>query len=251
MTPAAADPDVRSVRIVGGGRAGTSFEGALRAAGWAVEVIAHSSDALADAAHGVPLVLLCVPDARIRETAERITPDPDTVVAHCAGASGLDVLGSHPRSASVHPLVSLADPVTGARRLHGAWFAVAGDPTVRAVVDALHGRYVEVPDEARATYHAAAAIASNHLVALLGQVERVASTIGVPLEAFLDLAAGSLENVAELGPAQALTGPVARGDWETVRAHLEALDPEERAAYRAMADQAALLAGREPLAGGR
>lgn len=231
------------VRVVGRGRAGGSFEGALRAAGWAVELIAHDDDRLPDAARDVDLVLLCVPDGAIAPVAARIDAHETTVVAHCAGSRTLEELAAHPRRASVHPLVSMPDPVRGARRLIGAWFAVAGDPLVGEVVRALRGTAVEVPDDRRVEYHAAAVIASNHLVALMGQVERVATGAGVPLEAFLDLSRGSLENVAEVGPAAALTGPVARGDHETVLAHLSALDPAERLAYRALADAAARLVG--------
>jgi predicted short-subunit dehydrogenase-like oxidoreductase (DUF2520 family) len=151
----------------------------------------------------------------------------------------------------VHPLVSLPEPALGAQRLVGAWYAVAGDPIARDVVTALSGTAVEVGDAARTRYHAAAVIASNHLVALMGQVERVAGDVGVPLEAFLALARGSLDNVAALGPADALTGPVARGDLATVRAHLEALAPEEREAYRALAAQAGRLVGLDPFASDR
>jgi predicted short-subunit dehydrogenase-like oxidoreductase (DUF2520 family) len=97
----------------------------------------------------------------------------------------------------------------------------------------------------RARYHAAAVIASNHMVALMGQVERMAAELGVPSEAFLDLAAASLENVAALGPTAALTGPVARGDWDTVRHHLGVLHPAERPAYLALAAEAARLAARD------
>jgi predicted short-subunit dehydrogenase-like oxidoreductase (DUF2520 family) len=129
----------------------------------------------------------------------------------------------------------------GARRLRRAWFAVAGDPIVDEIVSALDGHAVEVDDAHRAVYHAAAVIASNHLVALLGQVERVAATAGVPLEAYLDLVRGTVENVAELGPRAALTGPVARGDGATIARHLAALAPEERPAYEAMVDAARRL----------
>lgn len=232
------------VRIVGRGRAGGSFIGALTAAGWSVDPIAHDAPDLNRAADDVDLVLLCVPDAAIAVTAAAIDAVEGVAVAHCAGAAALDVLAPHGRRASVHPLVSLPDAVVGGRRLPGAWFAIAGDDVARQVVDALGGHAVEVPDEARVRYHAAAAIASNHLVALLGQVERVAAGVGVPLVAFLDLARGSLDNVAERGPRAALTGPVARGDVETVRAHLAALPEAERAAYLALADQAARLVGR-------
>jgi predicted short-subunit dehydrogenase-like oxidoreductase (DUF2520 family) len=105
----------------------------------------------------------------------------------------------------------------------------------------LDGRLVEVDDADRTTYHAAAVMASNHLVALLGAVERVAAQAGVPLDAFLDLVRGTVDNVAVLGPEGALTGPVARGDWDTVARHLAALPESERGTYQAMTDAAERL----------
>jgi predicted short-subunit dehydrogenase-like oxidoreductase (DUF2520 family) len=233
------------VRILGPGRAGGSFAGALTEAGWSVD-LADRDRSPAGAAAGVDLVLVCVPDRAVPDVAAAVDPVVGTVVAHCSGSLGLDVLATHRRRASVHPLVSLPSARVGALRLRGAWFGVAGDPLVHQVVAAVDGRPVEVPDDRRATYHAAAVVASNHLVALLGQVERIAATAGVPLEAYLDLARGSLDNVARLGPVAALTGPVARGDWDTVDRHLEALPADERAAYRALAEEAARLAGRPP-----
>ena len=89
---------------------------------------------------------------------------------------------------------------SGAARLaSGVTFAVAGDPWPRAMVEALGGRLVEVADEDRAAYHAAACIAANHVVALLGQVERVAASVGLDLEAFLPLARAAVDDVAALG----------------------------------------------------
>jgi predicted short-subunit dehydrogenase-like oxidoreductase (DUF2520 family) len=105
---------------------------------------------------------------------------------------------------------------------------------VRTVVDALGGQWFMIADDDRAGYHAAACIASNHLVALLGQAERVGASAGVPREAFLDLVRATVENVAALGPVRALTGPAARGDLETLQRHREALPPSELAAYDAM-----------------
>jgi predicted short-subunit dehydrogenase-like oxidoreductase (DUF2520 family) len=166
--------------------------------------------------------------------ARQVEPVPGTVVAHLAGSLGLDVLAPHPRRGSVHPLVALPDAEVGSARLTGAWFALAGDPIVRSVVDSLGGRWFTVADEDRAAYHAAACIASNHLVALLGQAERVGASAGVPREAFLDLVRATVENVAALGPERALTGPAARGDVETLDRHRAALDPTEVAAYDAM-----------------
>jgi pantoate--beta-alanine ligase len=206
-----------------------------------VEPLLGRGDELSGAAAGVDLLVLAVPDGEVGKVAAAVQPDAGTVIAHLAGSLTLDALAPHARRASIHPLVSLAKAETGAERLAGAWFAVAGDPLGAEVVADLAGHAVEVPEERRAAYHAAASIASNHLVALLGQAERVAASAGVPFEAYLDLVRGTVENVATLGPAAALTGPVARGDWATVDRHLAALDPAERPAYEAMAAQASRL----------
>ena len=102
----------------------------------------------------------------------------------------------------------LPNPTVGARRLAGgATFAVAGDPVARQMAESLGGRTVEVADADRAAYHAAACIAANHVVALLGQVERVAAAAGLPLDAFLDLTRAAVDDVGRLGPRGALTGP--------------------------------------------
>lgn len=231
------------VRIIGPGRAGRSLHLALARAHWPVEDLLGRRDDLAAAAHDVDLLVIAVPDAAVADVAAAVEPDPRSVVAHLSGSLGLAPLSGHPRRAVLHPLVAMPDPERGAERLVGAWFglAVDGDPLVEAVVDELHGRVVRVAEGDWARYHAAAAIAANHLVALLGQVERVAASIGAPLEAYLDLARGSLADVAALGPAAALTGPVRRGDTATVERHQAALPEEERAAYRALAEEAARL----------
>jgi predicted short-subunit dehydrogenase-like oxidoreductase (DUF2520 family) len=230
------------VRIVGPGRAGTSLALALTNAGWDVAPMLGRRDDPADAAGGVDLLVLATPDDAIRDVARAVAPVASTVVAHLSGARGLDVLAPHERRAAVHPLVALPTPEVGAKRLVGGWFAVAGDSLADEVVTALRGRSFTVEDADRATYHAAAVIASNHLVALMGQVERLAGDVGVPLDAYLDLAAATLDNVAELGPGAALTGPAARGDEATIRRHLRALPADERRAYRGMVEAARRLA---------
>ncbi len=230
----------RSLRVVGPGRAGSALAAALDEVGWEVRPPVRHGDDPSAAGHGVDLVVVATPDAAIAEVAAAIEPDGATVVAHLAGSLGLEVLVPHPARAALHPLVSIPSSEVGARRLRaGASFAVAGDPPgalalVEAAVAALGGRSFTVADADRAAYHAAAAIASNHLVALLGQVERVAASAGVPLEAYLDLVRATLDNVAELGPAAALTGPVARGDWDTVERHRAALPADELLAYDAL-----------------
>jgi predicted short-subunit dehydrogenase-like oxidoreductase (DUF2520 family) len=233
----------RRVRIVGPGRAGSSLAGALgEAGGWEVLPLLRRGDDVSGAADGADLVVVATPDGEIAKVARAIRPRDGVVVAHLSGAAVLDVLAPHRRRASVHPLVALPNPEIGARRLRGAWFALAGDPIGQKVVEALGGRAFAVDEADRVVYHAAAVIASNHLVALLGQVERLADAVGVPLEAYLDLVSATVDNVRALGPAAALTGPAARGDEATIRRHLEALPADERDAYRALADAARRLA---------
>ncbi len=157
----------------------------------------------------------------------------------------------------MHPLQSLPSVDVGVARLAGSWCAVDGPPLVERLATVLGLQPFRVGDDQRATYHAAATIASNHLVALIGQVERLADAAGVPVEALLPLVRATLDNVDELGPERALTGPVARGDVDTVLRHLDALPDDERAAYRALAEQARRLARpdddamRRALEGGR
>jgi predicted short-subunit dehydrogenase-like oxidoreductase (DUF2520 family) len=229
---------MRSLRVIGPGRAGGSLARALTAAGWTVVEPLGRGDDVTGAAAGVDLLVLATPDAAVADVAAAVSPMPTTVVAHLAGSLGLDVLAGHERRAALHPLRSIPTPTTD---LRGAWFAVAGDPLAADIVDELGGHRVAVADADRAAYHAAACIASNHLVALLGQAQRVAATAGVPLAAYLDLVRQTVDNVAALGPAEALTGPVRRGDEETVARHLAAIDPSEREAYLALAAAARRL----------
>lgn len=240
-----------SIRIIGGGRAGGSFEGAFGAAGVDVRKILHRLDGVRGAARDVDAVLLAVPDRVVGEIAAAIEPVPETVILHCSGSLGLEVLAPHARRASLHPLVTLPDPVIGALRLRGRpFFAVAGDQLATELVLALHGQPIVVPDELRATYHAAACIAANHLVGLLGQVQRVAQSAGLPLEAFLPLARGALDDVALLGPADALTGPASRGDLVTIERHRAVLDEAELSGYEAGVALAERLASERVLARG-
>jgi predicted short-subunit dehydrogenase-like oxidoreductase (DUF2520 family) len=196
-------------------------------------VLARGDD-LGDAAHGVDVVIIATPDAVVAEVAAAIRPVAGTVVLHLSGALGLDVLAPHQRRASLHPLMPLPSPEVGRVRLRsGITFAVAGDPMATTLGRALGGRCIEIDDDHRAAYHAAACIAANHLVALLGQVERVAARAGLGVDAFMALAAAALQDVADLGPAAALTGPAARGDDATVARHRRALAAEEIAGYDA------------------
>lgn len=220
-----------TVRVLGPGRAGTSFTLALRAAGHVVDGPRGRGTALHSLAEGVDALILAVPDDELAHVAAEVVPSSRCCVLHLSGSLGLDVLAPHPRRGSMHPLVPLPNPRVGAARLRTATIAVAGDPMASTLAADIGARLVTVADEDRAAYHAAACVAANHVVALLGQVERIAATVGLGVEDYLDLVRCAVDDVAALGPRDALTGPAARGDWATIARHLDALPLDERASY--------------------
>lgn len=234
-------------RVIGPGRAGLSVALALEAVGYHSEGVVRRGGPVRDAARGVDVLLIATPDDTVTEVSAQIAPVGSTVVLHLSGSLGLEALASHPRRGSLHPLVPLPSPAVGTVRLRsGITFAVAGDPMARQLAEDLGGRVVEVDDAQRVSYHAAAAIAANHLVALLGQVERVAAAAGLPLDAFAGLVRAATEDAFALGPRAALTGPAGRGDWRTIEGHRRALAAlpgprTEVAAYDAMVDLARRL----------
>lgn len=257
----------RTLSLVGPGRAGTAIAEALAARGWRVVGVAGRDPARAGAvaellgaevrpldavALGAGLLIVATPDAAVGAAAlDAVTgAGPGTLVLHLAGAHGVELLEpartARPdlRFGALHPLQSLAG-AGSAERLEGAHAAVEGPDEVADLARELGLQPFTVDPALRTRYHATAAVASNHLVALLGTVQRLAAEAGVPFEAFLPLVRASLEAAAMHGPAAALTGPVARGDRATVAAHLAALDPSERPAYRALAREALRLSGRE------
>jgi predicted short-subunit dehydrogenase-like oxidoreductase (DUF2520 family) len=223
-----------NISIVGDGRSGSSFAIALRRIGHDVRVVHHDDVS----SLGEPdLIILCVPDDAISAVAATIPLSDAYVVAHVAGSRNLDVLAPHRRVGSIHPLMALPSHEE-AQRLVGATYCVAGDDLMGGVARSLGGRVITLRDDQRTIYHAAAVVASNHLVALMGQVRTLAESIGLTLEDFLPLAEQSLVDVERFGPDDALTGPASRGDMATIDAHLAALPESERATYVALANAA-------------
>lgn len=235
----------KTLTVIGNGRAGGALVAALDAIGWPVDAVLGRSDDYSDACNDTDIVVIAAPDDALATVAARIEPG-NGVVMHLSGSRTLDVLAPHERRASMHPLMSLPDPVRGAKRLlDNCAFAVCGDPVAELLVQALGGRGFAVDDDDRASYHAAASIAANHVVTLCAQVERVAGNIGAPADAFWRLISTSVENASQLGASAALTGPAARGDWDTIAAHLSSLPPDEQVLYRAVAKAAAELANQQ------
>lgn len=251
---------IRTVSLIGPGRAGTSVVGALVDAGWTVGAVAGrdperetvrtaarqwgaTATEVGAVAEAADLIVIATPDAEIAAVAEQLasTVRSETLVIHLSGARGLDALDALPgRTGALHPLQTFPARFE-ARVVAGSWCAVTGDPDVEILARELGMTPFSVPDADRARYHAAACVASNHLVALMAQVEAIAVA---PREAFGPLVRATVEHVVAMGSAAALTGPVARGDVETVRAHLGAIPTAEREAYLALARRAAVLAGR-------
>ena len=219
---------IGSVRVVGTGRAGGAIAGRLAERGLRVTT---GREPLADA----ELVILAVPDAAIPEVAPRVPIGP--WLAHVSGATSLAALEPHRRRFSVHPLQTLSRE-RGPEQLDGAWAAVTAESGEAAAIggwlaETLGLRPFPLADADKPLYHAGAAIASNFLVTLYRAAARLMESSGAPPEALVPLMERTIEN------GFALTGPIARGDWTTVDAHLRAL--EERAPdlvplYRALAE---------------
>jgi predicted short-subunit dehydrogenase-like oxidoreductase (DUF2520 family) len=197
--------------VVGHGRLGTALSAALRASGVAVEGPLGRGATGA----GADVVLLCVPDAEIAAAASCLRRG--RLVGHCSGATTLAPLHQHPDAFSLHPLMTVT--AAGAT-FAGASAAVAGTTehardTARALATALGMTPLEIAEEDRAAYHAAASVASNFLVTLQWAAERIAGE-GVDRAALAPLVRATVENWLADGPERALTGPIVRGDDATV-----------------------------------
>ena len=210
--------------IVGDGRMGRALSAALRTAGVAVRgPLARGADAA-----GAAIVLLCVPDREIARASAAIAAG--ALVGHVSASADLSLLAPHERFA-MHPLLSV---VGASARFAGATCVVEGS-TVRAtsVARALAARLgmtarVIAPEQ-RPLYHAAATMASNYLVTLEASAEHLARQVGLDRSALVPLVRATVEQWAALGAREALTGPIARGDEETIarqRAAVAAAAPD-------------------------
>jgi predicted short-subunit dehydrogenase-like oxidoreductase (DUF2520 family) len=217
---------VKTVQVVGAGRVGSAI--AARLAQRGVELRDEEAE----------LVLLCVPDTAIADTAARIEPGP--WVAHVSGATPLAALDPHERRFGLHPLQTFTR-ARGPEQLDGAWAAVTGEsPQARELgfelARLLGLEPFELDEAARPLYHAGAAIASNYLVTLHRVAADLFRAAGAPPEALTPLMRRTIDNGFEL------TGPIERGDWETVEAHrraIRATRPELEPLYDELAEATA------------
>lgn len=266
--------------LVGAGPVATALAGALRLGGvpvlglWArrpaaaraagsIAGVAAFSSAPPDILLESEVVILAVRDAAIAEVAQMLLGtgliNKRHVLLHCAGAApARDLLGAVAAQVggvgTLHPLSAIADGKLSMRALKGTVFGVEGDDVGRAaaskLVAAVNGVVLALDGSQMAAYHAAAAMASNYIVALIDAAAAVLATVGVPADraaqALVPLAEGALRNVSAHGTTGGLTGPVRRGDIATVTRHLEAMRdrPELGEIYRVLARRAADIAAR-------
>lgn len=228
--------------IIGPGRAGGSLGLAAQAAGHrVVAVVPGPSGRVPPPLAGVvsdsrslpaaDLLFICTRDDGIAAAVGALAGAGRTVpvVAHCSGFTSVEVLAPLTRSGAVvgslHPLQTLPDPATGARSLAGAWAAVTGpaSPQLSAFAASVGMRPFALADEDKAIYHAAASSAANFVVEALAVAEDLFAARQLPFEALEPLVGAIVANVFRLGSGPALTGPVARGDVETVRGQLAAV----------------------------
>ncbi len=243
--------------VVGAGPVATALAGALRLGGvpvlglWArkaasaraagaVAGVAAFSSAPPDLMLEAHVVLVAVRDAAIAEVAQMLVATGlitrHHTLIHCSGVISSDEAFARVRDrvggvATLHPLRAIPDGQAAMRRMGATVFGVEGDERGRAeartLATAMGGRVLELVGEQMAAYHAAAAVASNYLVGLLDAAGALLEHAGIPREdgiaSLLPLVEGTLSNIRERGPAAALTGPIRRGDVETVERHLAAL----------------------------
>ncbi len=255
------------IAIIGGGRMGRGLAGALADAGervdlWSRREVSAGREGPADVVASARTILLAVPDAVIASIAGAIAQQVggEQVVLHLSGVHDRHVLRPlAERGAacgSLHPLQTVPDPTTAAERWRGAYAAVEGDD--RAVEEAdritrlLGMTPVRLPSGAKVLYHAGAVVASNYVVALAAIATRLAEAAGLPPEIasriYRPLLAGAVANLAGASPTEALTGPIRRGDLDTVATHLAALEPEDRRLYAVLGLEALRLARESGLA---
>lgn len=251
MNPFRPHPALSPIVLVGPGRMGKAIARAAAAAGLEANLAGRSDlpQAVADA----EVVLLCVPDGEIRNAARHVAELAPRIrfLGHTSGATGLEALAETIGSGatfSMHPLQTVPD---GTSELAGAPAAVSGSNEealglARALAESLGMTPFALPEDARAAYHAAASMASNFLVALEESAVELLTAAGVGGGRALltPLVTRTTANWAERGH-DALTGPIARGDERTVRAHteaIEALAPQLKPLYEALAERTRALA---------
>lgn len=259
-----------SIGFIGAGKAGTALALALAAKGYPVRAIfsrtpasarslavrlgpqARSCASAQEAADACDLMFITTPDDAIRDVARQTRWHAGQRVAHCSGALSVEVLAPVAalggEMAGFHPLKSFAGqqdlPEQRAQVFEGVTISIEGTgafaETLKRIVEGLGARWIVVPSEGKAAYHAAAVFTSNYVVTLTKTGADLLASLGIPQgdaqAALIGLLQGAVDNIKAVGIPSALTGPIARGDLGTVRRNLDALvaTPDILEAYCAL-----------------
>lgn len=199
-----------SIAIVGRGRLGRALAAAFAETGIRV----RGPLGRGESAKSADLILLCVPEPELPAASAAIARGP--LVGHCSASASLDLLAPHDRFIA-HPLMTVT--MAGAR-FKGAACAIDGSSpralsAAKVLAQTLGMRPIHIPPDQRVLYHAAASIASNFLVTLEAAAERLSAQCGVDRAGLAPLVRAAVDNWVTLGPAAALSGPIARGDHVT------------------------------------
>ncbi len=259
------------IAIIGPGKVGQALARLLQRAGYSIAALggrnpervrtaAESLDpcpeicSTTEAAQRAGIVLLTVRDDAIEAVAAQCAFRPGATVIHFSGMHSSKLLNSACRQygcqvASMHPLQTFATVEQAERSLPGSFCFIEGDKqaaqTAIRLAESLAMTPLALSTESKTLYHAAAVMACSGLTALLHAVEQVAKAAGISRnelwKSFSPLIETTLRNVRDMGSMRALTGPVARGDRQTVQSHLASLStlPDERNIYRMLSDYAA------------
>jgi predicted short-subunit dehydrogenase-like oxidoreductase (DUF2520 family) len=227
--------------------------------------IATSHGALPEEISRANVVIVCVRDPQLDEAMEELIAatrsglvERGTVILHTSAIAEPEALGVLSDAGfpggTFHPLVPFSDPDLSAQLLRGGWIGIDGEnaakSTARRLAGHLGARTLDIPSGKKAAYHAAAVISSNFPVVLASVAGHLLQDLGVPdataYQAVETLMRGAMANMKQALPDDALTGPVMRGDADTVGKHLRALKGRDRAldVYRALSAAAVEIAER-------
>lgn len=226
------------VAIIGAGVVGQTFAKLLADCPQYSVVLGSRNGAMSieAAAKNADIVLLTVSDSAIQTVCQALVAanaiKPDAVVAHCSGALTSEILQAHKGpTASMHPLQTFPSVQAALPKVAGTYCYCEGDEAalqiLKPLIAALQMQPVEIQAKNKPLYHAAAVMACNNLVALmecalqLGEAAEI--NRDVMWKSLKPLVDATVENIDQQGTKAALTGPVARGEVETVRRHIEGI----------------------------
>ncbi|OGP66387.1 MAG: hypothetical protein A2W27_01280 [Deltaproteobacteria bacterium RBG_16_44_11] len=241
--------------IIGLGMVGTAIGHLLREAGHQITTVSDKSlpalkkakpytggktfRNLYEALNNADCILITTPDDAISSACREISRSPaikGKFVFHMSGAGGLDLLDAARNAgayvASIHPLQSFSSVDNAISNIPKSYFGITADEKAKRpaknIVRDLGGIPIFISDKQKPLYHAAACLASNYFVCLLNAVESIYQAIGIDekkaKKAYLPLVYGSLKNIERSGSTKSLTGPIARGDFGTIKKHIAAIN---------------------------